>query len=171
MSLKPISAKIAHNLISQGAILIDIRAADEYAREHIAAARHTPMDHLKTAAPLDAPAGVIFHCKSGNRTQLNAKTLSAFVSGEAYVLEGGLDAWKNAGLPVVTDISQPIELQRQVQITAGTMILSGAVLGATISPWFHVLSGAIGAGLIFAGVSGFCGMARLLLIMPWNRRQ
>ncbi|MGB3291316.1 MAG: rhodanese family protein [Burkholderiaceae bacterium] len=170
MSLKPISPQAAHDLMSHGAILIDIRAANEYAREHIAAARHAPIEDLKSAAPLDATAGVIFHCRSGNRTRVNTQTLSACAACEAYVLDGGLDAWKKAGLPVVTDSSQPMELQRQVQITAGSLILLGAVLGATVSPWFHALSAAIGAGLVFAGVSGFCGMARLLIHMPWNRK-
>ncbi len=170
MSLKPISPQAARDLVNQGAILVDIRAADEHAREHIAAARHVPMDHLKSAAPLDATAGVIFHCRSGNRTRVNAQALSACAACEAYVLDGGLDAWKKAGLPVVTDAFQPMELQRQVQITAGSLILLGAVLGATVSPWFHALSAAIGAGLVFAGVSGFCGMARLLMRMPWNRK-
>lgn len=170
MSLKPISAEAARDLVSQGAVLIDIRAEDEHAREHIAVARHVPMDRLTDAAPFDAAAGVIFHCRSGNRTRLNAQALSACVTGEAYLLEGGLDAWKQAGLPVVADTSQPLELQRQVQITAGALILLGAILGATVSPWFHALSGAIGAGLIFAGISGFCGMARVLMRMPWNRK-
>ncbi|WP_026067772.1 rhodanese family protein [Pusillimonas noertemannii] len=170
MSLKPISPQAARDLMSHGAILIDIRATNEYAREHIAAARHVPMEDLKSAAPLDAAAGVIFHCRSGNRTRVSAQTLSACAACEAYVLDGGLDAWKKAGLPVVTDTSQPMELQRQVQITAGSLILLGAVLGATVSPWFHALSAAIGAGLVFAGLSGFCGMARLLMRMPWNRK-
>jgi len=170
MSLKPISPQAACDLVNQGAILVDIRAADEHAREHIAGARHIPLDRMKSAEPLDAAAGVIFHCRSCNRTRVNAPTLSAFAACEAYVLDGGLDAWKKAGLPVVTDTSHPIELQRQVQITAGALILLGAVLGATVSPWFHTLSAAIGAGLVFAGVSGFCGMARLLIRMPWNRK-
>ncbi|HUH87492.1 MAG TPA: rhodanese family protein, partial [Pusillimonas sp.] len=87
-----------------------------------------------------------------------------------YVLEGGLDAWKKAGLPVVVDTSQPLELQRQVQIAAGSMIVLGTVLGATVSPWFYLLAGFVGAGLVFAGVSGFCGLARVLMKMPWNRR-
>ena len=170
MSLKPLSPEAARELMNQGAALVDIRAADEHAREHIAQARHVPMDSLsRNGLPLgDAPA-VIFHCRSGNRTQLNAAALGACVACDAYVLEGGLDAWKKAGLPVVADASQPLELQRQVQIVAGSLIVLGAVLGATVSPWFHALSAFVGAGLVFAGVSGFCGMARVLMRMPWNR--
>ena len=171
MSLKPISPKAAQNLVNQGAVLIDIRAADEHARERIAQARNVPMAQLKEGTlPVQGASAVIFHCRSGNRTQLNAQALGACAACDAYVLEGGLDAWKKAGLPVVADTSQPLELQRQVQIAAGALIVLGAVLGATVSPWFHALSGFVGAGLVFAGVSGFCGMARVLVHMPWNRK-
>ncbi|MCL2896863.1 rhodanese family protein [Brenneria tiliae] len=170
MPIKLIQPQNARELIENGALLVDIRAADEYAREHIAQARHIPLNDIAAQPPLTAAAGVIFHCQSGNRTQANADRLAAGVPGDAYILDGGLAAWKQAGLPTVVDKSQPLELNRQVQITAGAIVLLGAVLGATVSPWFHALSGFIGAGLIFAGVSGFCGLARLLLKMPWNRR-
>ncbi len=170
MSLKSISPQAASELMNQGAVLVDIRAADEHARERIAAARHVSMDRLQSGGmPLDDASTVIFHCRSGNRTRVNASALRACVACDAYVLEGGLDAWKKAGLPVVADTSQPLELQRQVQIAAGSLIVLGAVLGATVSPWFHALSGFAGAGLVFAGVSGFCGLARVLMRMPWNR--
>jgi rhodanese-related sulfurtransferase len=88
---------------------------------------------------------------------------------EAYILEGGIEGWKQAGLPVVVDESQPIEINRQVMIAAGSLVLIGVLLGAFVSSGFYVLSGLIGAGLVFAGVSGFCGMAKLLALMPWNR--
>ncbi len=64
----------------------------------------------------------------------------------------------------------PISLQRQVQITAGSMVLIGVILGFAVSPWFFLLSGFVGAGLTFSGVSGTCAMASLLAAMPWNRR-
>lgn len=171
MSLKTITPQAASELVKQGAVLVDIRAADEHARERIAQARHVPMERLQDGAlPLDGAPAVIFHCRSGNRTRVNAQTLGACAPCDAYVLEGGLDGWKRAGLPVLADASQPLELQRQVQIAAGSLIVLGAVLGATVSPWFHALSGFIGAGLVFAGVSGFCGLARVLMQMPWNRK-
>lgn len=171
MPLKPLSPEAAQRLISHGAQLIDIRNADEHARERIPGAHLFPLAQLASQAHgLQPGSAVIFHCRSGQRTQMNATALAACVNGEAYLLEGGLDAWKRAGLPVTTDHSQPLELNRQVQIVAGSLVLTGAVLGATVSPWFHALSGFVGAGLIFAGVSGFCGMARLLVRLPWNRR-
>lgn len=171
MSLKTISAQAAHDMVQQGAILVDIRGNGEYLREHISHARHIPMERLRAGESVEEAPAIIFHCRSGHRTRLNATALASCAGQcEAYVLEGGLNAWKQAGLPVVADASQPIELQRQVQIAAGSMIVLGTVLGAAVSPWFYVVPGFIGCGLIFAGVSGFCGLARVLMKMPWNRR-
>ena len=168
MSLSTIDASGARRLIDQGAILVDIREADEHAREHVPGARHNPLSRL---APVGAPAGkaVIFHCRSGARTAANAARLAAAASCDAYILEGGLDAWKKAGLPVAVDRRQPIEIMRQVQIVAGSLVLLGVVLGVWVAPAFLGLSAFVGAGLAFAGISGWCGMARLLALMPWNR--
>jgi len=85
-------------------------------------------------------------------------------------MAGGIQAWKAAGLPVTEDKSQPLPLMRQVQIAAGGLILLGVVLGYGFSSGFFLLSALVGAGLTFAGITGFCGMARLLAVMPWNRR-
>lgn len=161
--------------MNQGALLIDIRSAQERAREHIPGSQHAPLETLEAnGLPREAAAGVIFHCRSGNRTQLNAATLAKSAGSASpdsvYILEGGLDAWKRAGLEVEIDRSQPLELQRQVQIGAGSLVLLGVLLGATVNPWFFLLSAFVGAGLVFAGVTGFCGMARLLMKAPWNRR-
>ena len=171
MTLKTLSPQAAQALLNQGnALLVDIRPADEHAREHIAQARCIPMDQLNAATLEPQGKAVVFHCRSGQRTRLNAQALSACTSGDAYVLEGGLDGWKQAGLPVRRDASRPLELQRQVQIAAGTLVAAGTALGAVVSPWFYLLPGFVGCGLIFAGLTGLCGMARLLMKMPWNRR-
>ena len=171
MTLKSISPQAARELLAQGAVLVDIRSPDEYARMHIPQARRISLESLRQGVlSTESAAAVIFHCRSGNRTRLGAEALAACTPGEAYVLEGGLDAWKKAGLPVEADASQPLELQRQVQIVAGSLIVLSVTLGATVSPWFYALAGFVGAGLIFAGISGFCGLARVLMKMPWNRR-
>jgi rhodanese-related sulfurtransferase len=172
MSLSRISPTKAKDLLDQGAILIDIREADEHARENVIGARHLPLSKLDEAdLALHAGKPVIFHCKSGARTMNNASRLARKTGGacEAFIVEGGLDAWKKAGLPVATDRRQPIELQRQVQIGAGSMALAGTLLGALVSPWFYIVPGFVGTGLLLAGLTGFCGMARLLMRAPWNR--
>ena len=132
MSLQTITPQKARELIDQGALLVDIREADEHAREKIAVARHEPLSRLdKVAAESPAPY-VIFHCKSGNRTLTNASRLACATDVDAYILEGGIDAWKKAGL--------------------------------------NGLAGFVGAGLVFAGATGTCAMARILGFAPWNRR-
>jgi rhodanese-related sulfurtransferase len=167
MSLSIITPAEAKRLIAQGATLIDIRDKDEHAREHIAVARNRPLGTLTDLGGVKGP--IIFHCRAGKRTSDNAGRLQQAADCEAYILEGGIEGWKQAGLPVVVDESQPIEINRQVMIAAGSLVLIGVLLGAFVSPGFYVLSGLIGAGLVFAGVSGFCGMAKLLALMPWNR--
>ena len=84
-------------------------------------------------------------------------------------LEGGIPAWQQAGLPVQKLKNAPLPLMRQVQITAGSLVLLGLILSTMVAPAWILLSWFVGAGLVFAGVSGFCGMARLLAVMPWNR--
>lgn len=173
MTIATVSANEAQGLIAQGARLIDIRAADEYAREHIPAATLLPLDKLTQGAMLNAQHNetIIFHCQAGSRTQNNASLLAAAAApAQVKLLAGGIQAWRAAGLPVVEDKSQPLPLMRQVQIAAGVLILLGVILGYTANSGFFLLSGFVGAGLAFAGISGFCGMARLLAIMPWNRR-
>lgn len=167
--LKP--SDVAERLKARRAILIDIREPDEFAREHVSGAVHAPLSRID-ALTLDRHAGrdVIYTCRTGNRTGVNGVKLAACVSGDAFVLEGGLDAWKAQGLPTHTDRSQPIELMRQVQMTAGGMILLGTALGLMVHPAFWALTAFVGGGLFLAGATGSCGMARVLAVMPWNRR-
>lgn len=172
MSLPTITPAEAKRLVDQGAVLVDVRERDEHARERIPGARHVALSSLDQAA-LDAGPGavVLFHCKTGMRTLGNASRLAA-KAGEgcdAYVVEGGLDAWRAAGLPVVADATQPLELMRQVQIGAGSLALGGTVLGVLADPAFLIVPAFVGAGLTVAGVTGFCGMARMLKLMPWNK--
>ena len=164
-------AEAARLLREEGATLVDVREPDEHARERIPGARNLPLSRLEDAElALHGGKPVLFHCRSGARTAGHAGRLAAKApSCEAFVVEGGLDAWKRAGLPVAQDRRQPLELMRQVQIAAGSMVVLGAVLGALVSPWFHGLSAFVGAGLVFAGVTGTCGLARVLRLMPWNR--
>lgn len=166
-ALTPAEART--RLAAGRAVLVDIREADEFARSHIPGARSVPLSGWDGAA-LPAGAGeVIFTCRSGMRTAGACDRLAARVSGPAYVLEGGLDGWRAAGLPVATDARAPLELMRQVQIAAGSLVLLGVVLGFLVAPGWFGLAAFVGAGLTFAGATGFCGMARLLMFAPWNR--
>ncbi|MBY0305021.1 MAG: rhodanese family protein [Sphingomonas sp.] len=157
--------------VRQGhALLIDIREDDEFARRHIPGALSRPLSRFEAVAlPEMAGTEIIFTCRSGMRTAANADRLANPVGGNAYVLEGGLDGWSRAGLPIEANHKAPLEMMRQVQIVAGSLVLLGVVLGWLMSPIFFALAAFVGAGLTFAGISGFCGMARLLGLAPWNR--
>jgi rhodanese-related sulfurtransferase len=154
------------------AILLDVREPDERARERIAGVTSLPLSRLDRAPPLEAGGRlVILYCRSGARTAANAARLAGAVHGEAAILECGLEAWMQAGLPTEVDRRRPIEVMRQVQIAAGSLVLLGTLLGALVSPWFLLLSGFVGSGLVLAGITGWCGMARLLALAPWNRAE
>ena len=170
-TISPVEAK--RRLASGSAILVDIREPMEHAREAIPGARLHPLSAfdaqaLSALGGANAPA-LIFHCQGGRRTADNADRLRTCGVPEAYILEGGLSGWKAAGHATSIDRTKPIELQRQVQIAAGLLILTGLLLAWLVSPLFLGLSAFVGTGLVFAGISGWCGMARVLGLMPWNR--
>lgn len=154
-------------MVQNGARMIDIRGRDEFARSRAVGAKNVPVEEIES---LEAGGPVVFLCRSGMRTVTNAAKLGAACGGEAYILDGGLDAWRAAGLATEDDRSQPLEIMRQVQIVAGSLVLIGVVLGFLVTPLLFGLSAFVGAGLVMAGVTGWCGMAQLLRGMPWNRR-
>jgi len=166
----------AHTLKSMldkdGAVAIDIREPMEFAREHIIGSRHVPLSDLDRADfSADLHKAAVFLCASGVRTVANEERFLATGFSEIYRLEGGLKSWKASRLPIFLNRHAPIEIMRQVQIAAGLLVVLGVILGFLVSPLFFLLSGFIGAGLIFAGVTGFCGMARVLASAPWNQRR
>ena len=174
MSIPVITPPEARRRLNEGsAVLVDIREPLEHAREAIPGAQLCPLSQLdretlSTLAGENAQA-IIFHCQGGRRTSDNADRLRACSLPETYLLEGGLAGWKSAGYPTRIDRTRPIELQRQVQIAAGSLILLGLLLAWIVSPFFVGLTAFVGLGLVFAGLSGWCGMARLLAVLPWNR--
>jgi rhodanese-related sulfurtransferase len=162
-------SRVAERLNEGRAVLVDIREPDEFARRHIKGALSRPLSAFEEAhLQIEPRRDVVFTCRSGMRTAANCDRLAAACDGDAFVLEGGVDGWAAAGLPVMEDRKAPLELMRQVQIAAGLLVLAGVALGFLVHPSFFGLSAFVGAGLIVAGVTGFCGMARLLALAPWN---
>ncbi len=162
----------AHDLaerLAAGAItVIDVREPMEFATGHLAGSLNVPLSRLAQA---DLPRGpLVLVCQSGNRSSKGLSQLLQLGHPHPVTdLLGGLPAWQQAGLPVRQLQGAPLPLMRQVQIVAGSLVLLGVILSQAVAPGWIWLSGFVGAGLTFAGVSGFCGMARLLAAMPWNR--
>ncbi|MFP4102785.1 rhodanese-like domain-containing protein [Coleofasciculus sp.] len=155
----------------QQVMLIDVREPGEYASEHIPGAKLMPLSKLAPGeVKPETNQQVVLYCQSGNRSKQAAQKF--FESGFESVnhLQGGLPSWKSAGYQTQVNKNAPISLFRQVQIVAGTLVFTGTVLGAFVSPWFLILSGFVGAGLVFAGVSGTCAMGMLLAKLPYNQR-
>ena len=165
----PISAQdLAEQLGSQRVAVIDVREPMEYASGHIAGSLNVPLSRLHQAALPQGP--LVLVCQSGNRSAKGVQTLLQRGHGHPITdLQGGLPSWQQAGLPVRKLKNAPLPLMRQVQIAAGSLILLGLILSNTVAPAWILLTWFVGAGLTFAGVSGFCGMARLLAVMPWNK--
>ena len=99
--MKTVTPERAVELMQSGAVLIDIREAAEHAGENIPGARHHALSQIDAQHPVRSGDTVlIFHCKSGARTNMNAQRLAASAGQcEVYILGGGIEAWKRAGLP------------------------------------------------------------------------
>jgi rhodanese-related sulfurtransferase len=107
MTIRHISPTDAFAMLSRGASLVDIREPGEWQQENIPMAALHPLSQIAANPPAKAKA-VIFHCKSGARTTMNAPQLAATVPGaEVWLLEGGIDAWRRAGLPVRPSAARP----------------------------------------------------------------
>jgi rhodanese-related sulfurtransferase len=152
------------------ALLIDVREPDEHAREHIGDTRNVPLARVESVVG-ETPESqrIVFHCQSGRRSAEALARAKAVSSREMFSLTRGIEGWKSAGLPTVVNRAAPMPIMRQVQIVTGFTVLLGSALAALVSPWFLLLTGFFGAGLLFAGLTGTCGMATALGWMPWNR--
>lgn len=171
--LRELDAKAVKTwLDSNDTVLIDVREPAEHARERIAGAKLLPLSSLSAQSKIETGGAtrIVLHCASGHRSAKAAQILHAQGFREIAHLKGGLPAWRQAGFPTVVDTRAPLPLMRQVQIAAGTLVLLGVVLGALVNPGFYALSAFVGAGLVFAGTTGWCGMAMLLARLPYNRR-
>ncbi|MEI6211551.1 MAG: MBL fold metallo-hydrolase [bacterium] len=165
------AAEVVRRVAAGGAAsVIDVRTGAEFESEHIPGSRLISLDQLEmradqvraTAAPR------LLLCRSGNRAGMARKTLEKLRVAGLCVIEGGLAAYVAAG-GVTVKGRAIISLERQVRIAAGSLALLGVLLGAFVHPSFLILSGFVASGLIFAGLTDWCGMGILLSKMPWNQ--
>lgn len=156
-------AEVHEHLRCGNCLLIDVREADERASEAIAGSIHLPLGRIKAGELPPKGRQVILHCKGGKRSAEAA----ALIPG-ALSMTGGIDAWRSAGLPTIRMRASGMSVMRQVQLVIGTFVAAGTALGAFVSPWFLIVPAFMGAGLAFAGATGFCGLAILMGKLPWN---
>ncbi len=153
-------------------VVCDIREPDEYNYERIIGAINQPLSSFETNDLINklGDKKLVIHCQSGNRTQIHADKFAKLDVDEVYILDGGINAWKSAGCVTLKGEKSPLPIMRQVQIVAGGLILLGVILGSFYGHAWYLLSAFVGAGLLFAGITGYCGMANILMLLPYNRQ-
>lgn len=163
-------------LVSQPKLpLLDVRTPVEFVEVHVAQARNIPLDEINPkdlagSGQIRKDQPVYFLCRSGQRATRAAEKFAKEGFVEPIVIEGGTLAWIEANLPVVREKSKVISLERQVRIVAGALVFTGVTLGWFVHSGFFGLSAFVGAGLVFAGITDFCGMGLLLAKAPWNKK-
>ncbi len=171
--MSSVNPRTVHAQRSAGtpSLCIDVRTPLEHREVHAEGTTLLPLDRLDAEAvrqlrSSDEP--VYLFCRSGNRaSQAQVKLAAAGLTG-CHVVEGGTDAWTAAGLPVVRG-KKGMSLERQLRIAAGFLVVLGVVLAWTVHPYAIALSGFVGAGLMFAGLTDWCGLGLVIARMPWNR--
>jgi len=169
--MKTITAlELKKRLDKDEVLLVDVREPAEHRSESIDGACLIPLGEISIDKLPSTKRPIVIHCRSGKRSaDACSKLLASTPSLDVASLEGGIIAWSQAGFNVKKSGSIILPLDRQTQIAVGFIAFFGTILGTLINPVFYVLPGFIGAGLMFAGITGWCGMAKLLAKMPWNR--
>lgn len=168
--MKNINVTELHKLMQDDKIvLVDVREEFEYKSSNITGSYLIPLAMLNVNSLPKSNKPIVIHCKLGGRSaKACQKLLSEDPSLDLASLDGGITAWELAGFPVNKN-SNNISIERQTQISIGLLILFGSLLGHIYNYAYFIIPAFMGAGLIFAGLSGCCGMAKLIAKMPWNK--
>jgi len=167
-----LTAEQVHGRLAELAV-IDVRTPGEYAAGHVPGAHNVPLDRLGEAVDVLHRAGLrrdlVLVCGSGERSAQAQRRL-AEQGVEAANLAGGTDAWVLLGHDVhrAPEARAVWPMERQVRFAAGSLVLAGVVAGRRW-PAARALSAGVAGGLVFSGVTGTCGMARVLAKLPFNR--
>ncbi len=169
--MKRISPGFAHKLSIAGSTIIDVSTSSEFNGIHLPESINYPLDKIVKDIQADNFSDslknkILLTCQSGNRAQIAYQNLQD-LNFDVQIIDGGNQAWVEAGLPVIRG-EGVISLERQIRIVAGGIGLAGSILSYLVSPGFILIPTIIGAGLLNAGLTNWCGMGMLLAKMPWN---
>lgn len=173
-NINKIDAKTLKNWLDNNeAILIDVREAIEYKTCSIPSSKHLPLSQVnidKAHLPEHKNKKLAFHCKSGKRSTMACeKLINEGINFDIYNLEGGIDAWIKENLPTIS-LKKTLPLERQVQLIISLIIISGLGLNYFQHNAYYLFLPLIaGLGLLNAALTGWCGMAKLIAKMPWNK--
>jgi rhodanese-related sulfurtransferase len=150
--------------------VLDVRTETEFETVRIPGSHNLPLDLLPacSSALRELDGSIVLVCSSGARARQAEALLRDADLERVQVLEGGLHGWRSAGLPLVQGQAR-WSLERQVRAIAGGLVLLGTLGSLLVWPPLLGLAIFVGAGLLFAGLTDFCGMARLLGRLPYNQ--
>lgn len=153
--------------------LLDVRTPPEHSAGHVPGVKLIPLDELNATTFLQQRAQskqpLYLLCQTGRRAQRAMEKFQQAGFADCVLVEGGTAAWAEAGFPLNRGTSRVIPLMRQVQIVVGGVSAVGALLALTINVHFALIPLITGCGLLFAGCTGFCGLALVLARLPWNK--
>lgn len=149
--------------------LIDVRTPAEFDTVHAAGAKSSPLAELDRKHFAGVSGTLYLICKAGGRSRQAAELLLKQGHADVVSVDGGTDAWVAAAYPVNRGTRNVIPLDRQILLTAGLIIVTGAAIGTWVNPWGYAICAFVGLGLTMAGATGFCPMAIVMAKMPWNQ--
>ncbi|GAB4182231.1 MAG: rhodanese-like domain-containing protein [Terrimicrobiaceae bacterium] len=167
---KSISVKETVERMKSGGVMVDVRTAGEYEGSHVAGSVLHPLQELNPAKvkELSQGAPVYVMCQAGMRAARAAGQLAASGIDPVFVVDGGMNAWEAAGLPVQRGGRRVLPIERQARLCMGALAFVGGVLAYLVNPAWAGLSVFAGAGLIFSALTDWCGLGLMLARMPWN---
>ncbi len=150
--------------------LVDVRTPAEFQSAHIPGSYNVPLDQLAEHRAEFGGVGspLVLVCRSGMRARQAEQSLQEADIPRLHVLDGGVSAWEQAGLPLTRGL-QAWSIERQVRAIAGGLVVVGTLGSVLLWPPLLYLAMFVGAGLLFAGVTDTCAMGLLLARLPWNR--
>lgn len=157
-------------------IIVDVRGKDEFTVEHIQDSVDLPLDFIESrearVAKLLKGKRVLLMCRSGRRAELAKNILEPHTEIDSLsIFPGGILEYKKQFPNEIIsgeNTKNKLPIMRQVQLTAGILILLWMLGSLFVASWMIWIAVFVGAGLSFAGITGFCGMATLLSKAPWN---
>lgn len=170
MTISLLTPGQTEQMLLNGAVLIDIRRPSEFNKEHIPQARSVPLALLEPES-LDIPAdsAIIFNCQTGHRARLYANRLEQSAQNDIYILDGGINAWKQAGLPVEKNASHHMSTGDQVKVAAGLLVIIGIVCGYFFSPWCYWIALLVAVDLVAGGFTKSGLLRAMIQQLPRNR--
>ncbi|GCF08671.1 rhodanese-like domain-containing protein [Dictyobacter arantiisoli] len=171
-TIVPVEKAYEMIMVTQDAIVIDVRTPAEFEAKHIAGSHNIPLDQLPVytneIAKLASNTPVLLICQSGTRARKAAEILQTAPVPSLSLLDGGMVAWEKAGKPYKQGV-QKWSMERQVRGVAGTLVLLGALGGLFAWKPLTWIAALVGGGLAYSAASNTCGMALLLSKLPYNQ--